>query len=222
MAGQPVISVRGEATLEARPEIATVTVTVQARDSSRKVVLDRLARRSQFVRDQINEFGEAIEKVESEPASVYPDVDHKRRSESTVSYEGQTGIVVTIRDLTVTGDLMIAVADDMVGVAGPWWGLRHDSPVYREVRLAAARDAMLRAREYAEAFGSRITGLVEAADSGLLAGSGDRFPHQVGTTRLLSMESSEATGLSLEPARQTVRAQVEARFTMTQPEFPAL
>ena len=54
----------------------------------------------------------------------------------------------------------------MVTVTGPDWRLRPDSPVYRAARLAAAKDATQRAGEYAEAFGGRISGLVEAADSG--------------------------------------------------------
>jgi uncharacterized protein len=42
----PVISVCGEAWLEADPEIARVAVTVQARDRDRRTVLDRLVRRN--------------------------------------------------------------------------------------------------------------------------------------------------------------------------------
>jgi uncharacterized protein YggE len=44
------------------------------------------------------------------------------------------------------------------------WALRPDSPFYRDARLAAARDAKVRAREYAEASGGTIAGLIEAAD----------------------------------------------------------
>ena len=54
-----------------------------------------------------------------------------------------------------------------------WWALRPDSPVYRDARLAAARDAMVRAREYAEAFGGSIAGLIEAADAGLMTSPGE-------------------------------------------------
>jgi uncharacterized protein YggE len=110
-------------------------------------------------------------------------------------------------------------AEELVSVNGPWWNLRPDSPVHRQARLAAARDAMQRAKEYAEAFGGRITGLVEAADAGLLATQQERGAH---TFRAMSAAASSSAGpdeLSFEPAKQTVRAQVEARFTMTPPEF---
>jgi uncharacterized protein len=66
---------------------------------------------------------------------------------------------ITVRDFTVVGELVASLSDeDLVTVAGPWWALRPDSPVYRDARLAAARDAMVRAREYADAFGGGIAG----------------------------------------------------------------
>jgi uncharacterized protein len=72
--GQPVISVRGEATLEVEPEIAIVSVTIEARDRDRRTVLGRLASRNQHVTDLIKSHGEAVEKLESGPASVHPDI----------------------------------------------------------------------------------------------------------------------------------------------------
>ena len=77
---------------------------------------------------------------------------------------------MTVRDFAVLGEFVTGLADaEMVSVTGPDWRLRPDSPVYRAARLAAAQDATRRAGEYAEAFGGRITGLVEAADTGMLA-----------------------------------------------------
>jgi uncharacterized protein YggE len=94
--------------------------------------------------------------------------------------------------------------------------LRPDSPVYRDARLAAARDARVRASEYAEAFGCTVTELIEAADVGLLTAQGEggsHFGQAFGGTPV-SARAGMAT-LNLEPARQTVTAQVEARFAMT-------
>ena len=71
MDGQPVISVRGEASLEVEPEIAIVTVTIEARDRDRRTVLSRLASRNQHVTGLIKSHGEAVEKLEApRPASA--------------------------------------------------------------------------------------------------------------------------------------------------------
>ena len=82
MNGQPVISVRGEATLEVEPEVAIVNVTIEARDRDRRTVLDRLASRNQQVTDLIARHGEAVEKLESGPASVSPDIRDKKASDA--------------------------------------------------------------------------------------------------------------------------------------------
>ncbi len=217
---QPVISVRGEALLEVEPEIAIVNVTIEARDRDRRTVLGRLASRNQHVTNLIKSHGEAVEKLESGPASVRPDIRDKKAGERVARYLGHASVRITVRDFTVLGELVTSLSEeDLVTVAGPWWALRPDSPVYRDARLAAARDAMVRAREYAEAFGGGIAGLIEAADVGLLTSPGEHG-------RFRAMAASRATAFSgappqaeldFEPARQTVTAQVEARFAMIMP-----
>ncbi len=198
MDSQPVISVRGEARLEVEPEIALLGVTVMAQDKDRRRALKLLAGRTRAVADLIRGYGEAVEKLESGPASVHPAFRDGKGRERVTGYVGRAGFSVT--------------------AGGPAWRLRPGSPVYRQVRLAAARDATQRAREYAEAFGGRVTGLVEAADTGLLgaAGEGRRAPRAL---RAGGMEEPELPEFDFEPARQTVHAQVEARFTMTAPQF---
>jgi uncharacterized protein len=205
MNGQPVISVRGEASLEAEPEIAVVSVAIQARDRGRQAVLGRLASRNEQVINLIKSYGEAVEKLESGPASVCADLRAKKAGEHVARYLGQASVRITVRDFTVLGELVSSLSDeDLVTVAGPWWALRPDSPVYRDARLAAARDAMVRAREYAEAFGGGITGLIEAADAGLLTspgghGSGFRAMRAVGAAALAG--GPPEAELDFEPAR---------------------
>jgi len=222
MAQQPVISVRGEAHLEADPEIATLSVTVQARDPDRRTVLDRLATRNAQLLDLIKGYGEAVEKLESGAASVYPDIKYKDRTERVRGYLGQASAQVVIREFTVVGELMARLADaELVTVAGPWWSLRPDSPLYRQARMAAARDATRRAGEYAEAFGGRLGGLIEAADIGLLGGHSDQgvvFRAQAAAGSRAAAFAGESPSLDFEPAKQTVTAHLDARFAVVLPE----
>ena len=221
MAQQPVISVRGEAHLEADPEIATLSVTVQARDPDRRTVLDRLATRNTQVLDLIKGYGEAVEKLESGAASVYPDIKYKERTERVRGYLGTASARVVIRDFTVLGELMARLADgELATVTGPWWSLRPDSPVYRQARIAAAQDATRRAGEYAQAFGGELGGLIEAADTGLLTGHADHgVPFRAMAAGGVARASApEPADMDFEPVRQTVTAQVEARFGMLLPE----
>lgn len=220
MPADPVISVRGEATLEVEPEIAVVWVAVMARDADRRKAVDLLAGRSGRVGDMIKGYGEAIEKLEGQPVNVQPVFAGGRIREKVSGYLARAGFTVTIRDFAVLGDLVAGLADaDMVTVTGPDWGLRPDSPVYRAARLAAAKDATRRAGEYAEAFGGQISGLVEAADSGLMGDTGQ--PRFMAAARAAPADAMAGAGVEFDfdPAMQTVSAQVEARYTMTAPHF---
>jgi len=216
---EPVISVRGEASLEVEPEIAIVWVSVQARDASRQRAVELLARRTGAVSNTIKGFGEAIEKLESQPVNVQPVFKDGRAGKERISgYLARAGFTVTVRDFAVLGEFVTGLADaDMVSVAGPEWQLRPDSPVYRAARLAAAKDATQRAGEYAEAFGGRVTGLVEAADTGMLTPQ----PRQMAFAAKAAAAAGGDQGpaFDFEPAKQTVTAQVEARYTMTAPKF---
>jgi uncharacterized protein YggE len=219
MPAEPVIAVRGEATLEVEPEIAVVWAAVAARDSGRHRAMELLAGRTGRVGDLIKGFGEAIEKLESQPVSVQPVFKDGRIRERISGYLARAGFTVTVRDFAVLGDLVTGLAGaDMVSVTGPEWRLRPDSPVHRAARLAAAKDATRRAGEYAEAFGGRITGLIEVADTGLL---GVQPAHTFRSARAMRAPggADEGPAFDFEPVKQTVSAQVEARYTMTAPQF---
>jgi uncharacterized protein YggE len=218
MPAEPVISVRGEASLEVEPEIAVVWVTVVARDANRRRAVELLAGRAGKAGDTIKGFGEAIEKLESQPVVVQPVFKDGKGIKQVYGYSARGGFAVTVGDFAVLGELVARLAGaDLVTVAGPDWRLRPGSPVYRAARLAAAQDATQRAGEYAEAFGGRLTGLVEAADTGLLTAQPQRA---VFASRALSAGGAgEGPTFDFEPVMQTVTAQVEARYTMTAPHF---
>jgi len=216
---EPVISVRGEATLEVEPEIAVVWVAVQARDASRQRAVELLAKRTGDVSSTIKGFGDAIEQLESLPVNVQPVFKDAKPREKISGYYARGGFTVTVKDFAVLGELVTGLADsDLVTVNGPDWRLRPDSPVYRTARIAAAQDATTRAGEYAEAFGGRINGLVEAADTGLLAPQTRNMGFAVARAAPAAA-LYEAPTFDFEPAKQTVTAQVEARYTMTAPQF---
>jgi uncharacterized protein YggE len=217
---EPVISVRGEASLEVEPEIAVVWVTVQARDADRHRAVELLARRTGQVSGTIKGFGEAVEKLESQPVSVQPVFKDGKVRERISGYLAQAGFTATVRDFAVLGEFVAGLADaEMVSVTGPDWRLRPASPVYRAARLAAAKDATQRAGEYAEAFGGRITGLVEAADTGMLAPQPRNVAFAAARAMSRSGAADEGPTFDFEPAKQTVTAQIDARYTMTEPHF---
>jgi uncharacterized protein YggE len=218
----PLLSVRGEVTLEVPPEIVQLTITVTARDPKRERTLELLAQRSRECLDVLKGFGDAVERVETSGLTVYPELRASGRREQVKAYRGTVRVDVTVVDFAVLGDLAARAADgEMTTLSGPWWRLRHDSPVHRRVRQEAARDAIARAREYAEAVGGRLTGLVELADVGLTTEGRLVRAFAAPMARTADgggREAPEPPPIELEPQVQVVRARVEARFTMSPPE----
>lgn len=224
MSDRPLLSVRGEATLEVPPEIVQLTITVTARDPKRERALELLSKRSGECVELLTSYGDGVERVETSGLAVYPELRSFGRREQVRAYRGTVRLDVTVVDFAILGDLVARAADgEMTTLTGPWWRLRNDSQVHRRVRQEAARDAIARAREYAEAVGGHLTGLVELADVGLTT---EGRPPAVfaaplaapAAARTRAAEAYEPPPIDLEPQVQVVRAHVEARFTMSPPE----
>lgn len=218
----PRIAVRGEARLEVDPEIARIGVTVASRGKDRRAALDDLTRRNTAVLDLVKTYGDAVERLETGAFSISPELKDKGRGERVHAYHGRVHITAVLTDFTALGELTTRLADlDLTRVDGPWWALRPDSPAHRQARQQAVREAVQRAREYAQALGSSLAALVELADIGA-ENAPPPYPQAPGG-RMRSMAYGAAEGaaapLDLEPQRQHVHAQVNARFTMTPPQL---
>jgi uncharacterized protein YggE len=208
----PVVAVRGEAYREVPPELARFAVTATARDRDREPTLTRLAERAAAIRVLLEGAGPVVARRETGDLRVRPET--RRSGERVVAWHGSVTTTVTVTDFAGLGELMLRLADqDQVEVAGPWWELRPDSPAHREARHAAIADALVRAREYAEALGARITGLIELAD----AGAGERPMFARAAFGGGGGEAGGPPELDLDPQPQTVQAAVQARFTISDP-----
>lgn len=214
--GPATVSVRGEATVEAGPEIVVFSVSVSARARDRRDALANLSQRNDEFLALVRSFGPAVEKAETSDVSVYPEL-RRGREEKVRWYRGTIRSRLTVADFTAAGELVGRIADlELCVVTGPWWQLRPDSPVYREARVLAARNAVTRAAEYAEAVGGRLTGLIGLADTGM--GGGHPVPVFAAARAMADAGAEEAPAvIDMEPEAQVVQASVEARFTMTQP-----
>ncbi|MFE2939733.1 SIMPL domain-containing protein [Streptomyces sp. NPDC059255] len=220
----PRVAVRGEALLEVDPEIARISITVGARGTDRRTALDDLTRRNARVLDLVKGYGDAIEKLETGAFSITPELTRHGRSERVRAYHGSVHLTVELSDFTALGELTTRLADlELTSVTGPWWSLRPDSPARANARRQAVREAVQRAREYAEALDARLAALVELADIGAENSGGYGGPAAPGALRSVAYKGADsaeaAPALDLEPQRQTVYAQVNARFTMTPPDL---
>jgi uncharacterized protein YggE len=219
----PRIAVRGEARLEVDPEIARIGITVAARGRDRRSALDDLTHRNAAVLDLVKSYGDAVERLETGAFSITPELTKHGRGERVRTYHGTVHVTAELTDFTALGELTTRLADlELTRVDGPWWALRPDSPAHREARKKAVREAVQRAREYAEALGTTLSALVELADIGA-ENTPPPYPQAPGRARSAAFgsaaENAPAAPLDLEPQRQRVHAQINARFTMVPPRL---
>lgn len=222
---QPRLAVRGEARLEVDPEIAHLSITVTARGKDRRAALEDLTRRNTTVLELARGYGNAVEKLETGALSITPELTQRGRDEKIRAYHGRVHITAVLNDFTALGEFITRVGDlDMTRVGGPWWALRPTSPAHGEARRQAVREAVQRAREYADAVGAELAALVELADIGAenaapvgYARRGAAAPPAPGG--FAGATAAPPPAMDLEPQQQTVYAQVNARFTMTPPKL---
>ncbi|WKX69770.1 SIMPL domain-containing protein [Streptomyces sp. XD-27] len=217
----PHLTVRGEARLEVDPDIARLRITVTARGTDRRTTLEDLTRRNQHTLELLKSYGQAIEKLATSGFTLTPQLTQKGRNERIRAYHGTVHTTAVVTDFTILGELTTRLADqDLTHVDGPWWALRATSPAHREVRQKAVREAVRRAREYAEALDARLVALTELTDNQADTPTGFGRP---GGARMRGPAGGAAPdtppALDLEPQRQTVHAHVNARFTITRPEL---
>lgn len=224
MQEQPLIAVRGEIVLEVEPEIARLEVSLVARDTDRARAMQLLDDRNATVDKILASFPDVIDRVESSGLRVSPQLSNSKAPSEVEGYRGVVRQTIAVTGFDRIGELMTQLAgQEMTDVGGPWWELRPGSPVYQQARVAAVADAVRRARDYAGALGSELLGLVELADARLLsdgAAQGEHIPRF--TSRLpqrTRVASPEEFTFDLTPAKQTVRATVEARFRISEPDL---
>ncbi|MET7653220.1 MULTISPECIES: SIMPL domain-containing protein [unclassified Streptomyces] len=219
----PLLTVRGEAELEVDPEIARIGITLTARGRDRRTTLDDLTRRNTTTLDLIKTYGDAVENLSTGAISITPELATRGRGERIRTYHGTIHLTAELTDFTTLGELTTRLADlDLTRIDGPTWELRPTSPVHRQARQQAVREAVQRANEYAEALGTTVTALLELADTGT-AGAGPRSAFGRRAVRFsLAAADTEAEApepLDLEPQRIQVRAEVSAQFTMNPPSL---
>ena len=203
----PIVTVRGEAQLRGPADLATLSCTLHASGGSADAVRSQLANGSQAVTELLAQFASALERHSTSGLHVSPEF-HRRAPGRITGYRGTFSTTMVVADFEALSSLIMDLArlpDSRLD--GPWWSLRPDNPMFREVRLAAIADARRRADDYAAAFGATVAELVEVSD--LDGGFGG------GAMRAMAMEMAADDGtFAFEPEEQTVSGQVTVRFTV--------
>lgn len=203
----PVVVVRGEASVEGPPDLATLSVTVHRGGSSAEKVRAELAHASAALGVAVEPFRAGLASSGTSGLHVGPVLPHGESRRTT--YRGSYGISLVVRDFDVLAPLVTALAEQTgAQIDGPWWSLDPQSPLPRQARLAAVEDARRRAEDYAEAFRATVVDVLEISD--LDGGGGAPSARGFAMAR-----GGPVVDVSFEPATQTVTGQVTVRFAMS-------
>jgi uncharacterized protein YggE len=205
----PLVTVRGEAQLEGPPDLATLTLTLHASGDSAERTRSQLAEGSTTVSQLLRQFEAAIERSSTSALHVSP-VFNRRTPAKITGYQGTFSTQIVVADLESLSPLVLALTElPNSQIDGPWWSLRPDNPMFRDVRLAAIADARRRAEDYAAAFGTTVGDLVEVSD--LDGGSAG-----VREMRGFAMaRGADDVAFDFQPALQTVSGGVTVRFCLS-------
>ncbi|MFI2376623.1 SIMPL domain-containing protein [Streptomyces sp. NPDC018964] len=213
----PHLTVRGEAHLETTPDLARITITLTARGRDRRTTLDDLTRRNTEALDLLKSYGDTVEHLETGTLTITPELSPHGRGERIRTHHGTAHLTADLNDFTTLGALITCLADlDLTRIDGPWWTLRPESPTHREARRLAVHDAVRRAHEYAEALGTTLAALIELTDT---SAGPEPFPRARSMAFTTTTDNTPPPPLDLEPQRQHIHAEVNARFTLHPPRL---
>ncbi len=211
---EPIVTVRGEATREVDPELATVSASVSASGSTAAQVTAELAAGSERLKSVVERFAAGIERSASSGLYVHPITDRRNATKIT-GYRGTFTSQIVVHEFALLSDLVLALsAVPQAQLSGPWWSLRPDSAAHRDLRLAAIADGRRRADDYAAAFGAHVAELLEVSD---IDGGFDRPMARGVAFAAATRGGAPESSFDFEPELQTVSGRVTLRFTMTVP-----
>ncbi|MDT7689039.1 MAG: uncharacterized protein QOE46_1798 [Acidobacteriota bacterium] len=162
------VTVSGEATVQAQPDTAILTLAVVTQNASASEAQGQNASRTDAVVRAVRAAVGAGAEVKTSGYSLQPQYVYKEGTPPSItSYIASNTITVTMADLARVGATIDAAsragANAVNGIA---FTLRRDEAPRRQALGDATREAMAKARVIADTLGGRLVRIVEVQESG--------------------------------------------------------
>ncbi len=172
----PRLTVTGEGRVDARPDMATITLGVTTQGDSAAAALSENNSRLAVVLDQLKAAGVADRDLQTSGLTLGPRIEYPEngRAPHIVGYEASNQVTIRVRDLAALGGLLDkAVGDGANTFHGLGFGLADSAAAMDEARAKAVKEAARKAATIAEAAGVTLGRIVEISENG---GGGDPVP----------------------------------------------
>lgn len=206
---RPTLSVDGQGTGTAAPDMATVTigVTTQGKDAA-KAQNDN-AWVSNQIQAAVRSLGIAEKDIQTRNYSFYPNysTDKDRRNEVT-GYTVNNSVIVVVRDIKLTGKVIDAALNNGANEINSLDFSASDTKAVRKVALLnAVQDARDKADIIAKGLGKRIVGIQNVSES-----TGYIETRRFGANMLMADAKSAATPIA--PGSLSLTANVHVDFIL--------
>lgn len=205
------ISVAGVGTASGEPDIAVISLGVEALVDSVAAARDEAARAIAAVAAELREAGVADADVRTSSFSINPRYDYRSDRQELVGYRVANTISVTARDLNGVGALLdraAAAGGDATRVDSVTFRVEDTAALERQARVNAIADAAAKADLYAEQLGvsrGRVSGVQEV----------DFAPYPIAEARVQFAAADAASApTQLFPGEYEVTARVGVTFAI--------
>ncbi|MGR3270728.1 DUF541 domain-containing protein [Thalassococcus profundi] len=167
----PTISVSGEGSAFAAPDMATITLGVTARAKAADEAMAETSRITDAILQRLSAFDVAPRDTQTSDLSLNPVWSNRpgtNEAQRIDGFEASNRLTVRVRNLEQLGDILGEVLSDGANrLGGLSFGLQYPEPLMEEARRKAVEDAMARARTYAEAAGMTLGPVMSINEGGI-------------------------------------------------------
>jgi uncharacterized protein YggE len=199
------VMVSGDATVQAQPDTAVLTIAVVTQAKQALDAQQQNASKSEALIRSLKSAAGAGAEVKTGGYSVQPQRIYKEGQPPTITgYEVRNTVTVTISDLSKVGTVIDAGvqagANDIGGIA---FILRQDRPARDKALAEATREATSKAQVIAQALGGRVGRIVEVQEEGY------QRPVPVYQNQEFSMARAQSASTPIEVGSLDIRSRVQ-------------
>lgn len=165
------ITVSGEGSVFAVPDMAVVSVGATAESETAKEAMDQTSGITSAILARLAEFDIAPRDIQTSDLSLNPVWSNRGQSDGRPRIEGYQAsnrVTVRVRNLGQLGDVLDAVLKDGANrLGGLQFTLSDPDPVMDDARRLAVADARAKAELYADAAGVELGALISLSETGI-------------------------------------------------------
>ena len=201
----PMVSVRGEADVTARPDVARAIAGVTTEAKTPREAADANTRVMGVVIAAAKQAGVADKDIRTAGFSINPvHATRNRETPQVVGYRASNRVMLTLRDIARVGEVLdVLTAAGATDIGGVSFGLSESSKLLDQARTLAFADAKRRAALYAQAAGLQLGRAISIHED---AGAQPR------TYR--AAQAVAASSTPIEPGEETLRVGVTVSFEL--------